>query len=81
MSPSGESLLIDAGSAGGRDPGRILATAKAAGLMQIDYLIVTHDDGDHVGGVKEVSDGIPIRHFIDYGPRVTPPAGAPELTP
>ncbi len=81
VSPSGESLLIDAGSAGGRDPGRILATAKEAGLTRIDHLIVTHYDGDHVGGVKEVSDGIPIRHFIDYGPRVTPPAGAPEPTP
>jgi competence protein ComEC len=51
----GESLLIDAGSAGGRDPGRILATAKEAGLTQIDYLIVTHYDGDHVGGATEVS--------------------------
>src|ERR1700730_19276224 len=80
VSPSGESLLVDAGSAGERDAGRIVATAKQAGLTQIDYLLVTHYDGDHVGGVKDVSDRIPIRNFIDHGPRVLP-AGAPAPTP
>src|ERR1700688_252460 len=78
VSPSGESLLVDAGSPGERVAGRIVATAKQAGLTQIDYLVVTHYDGDHVGGVKDVVDRIPIRTFIDHGPRV-PPAGAPPL--
>jgi beta-lactamase superfamily II metal-dependent hydrolase len=80
VSPSGESLLVDAGSPGERDAGRIVATAKQAGLTQIDYLVVTHYDGDHVGGVKDVSDKLPIRTFIDHGPRVNP-AGAPPPTP
>jgi len=80
VSPSGESLLVDAGSAGERDAGRIVATAKQAGLTQIDYLVVTHYDGDHVGGVKDVSDRISIRNFVDYGPRRNPD-GAPEPTP
>jgi competence protein ComEC len=80
VSPSGESLLVDAGSTGERDAGRIVATAKQAGLTQIDYLVVTHYDGDHVGGVKDVSDRLPIRTFIDHGPRVNP-AGAPPPTP
>jgi competence protein ComEC len=80
VSPSGEALLVDAGSPGERDAGRIVATAKQAGLTQIDYLLVTHYDGDHVGGVKDVSDRIPIRNFIDHGPRVLP-AGASAPTP
>ncbi len=80
VSPSGESLLVDAGSAGERDAGRIVATAKQAGLTQLDYLVVTHYDGDHVGGVKDVSDRLPIRTFIDHGPRVSP-AGAAPPTP
>jgi len=79
VSPAGESMLIDAGSAGERDAGRIVAVARQAGLSQIDYMLVTHYDADHVGGVKEVNDQIPIRNFVDHGPRVNPP-GAPELT-
>ena len=79
VSPSGESLLIDAGSAGERDAGRIVETAKQAGLTQIDYMLVTHYDGDHVGGVKDVSDRIPIKNFVDYGPRVQVPT-VPEPT-
>jgi competence protein ComEC len=74
VSPSGESLLVDAGSPGARDADRIVATAKSAGLTQIDYLAVTHYDGDHVGGVKEVADRMPIRNFVDHGARL--PGGA-----
>ena len=70
VSPSGESLLVDAGNPGARDADRIAATAKQAGLKQIDYMLVTHYDADHVGGVKDVSDRIPIRNFVDHGPRL-----------
>ena len=44
VSPSGESMLVDAGYAGfdGRDAGRIAAAAALAGVTQIDYLVVTH---------------------------------------
>src|SRR5262245_59307359 len=69
VAPSGESLLVDAGSPGARDADRIVATAKSAGLTQIDYVAVTHYDGDHVGGVKDVADRMPVRTFVDHGPR------------
>jgi competence protein ComEC len=67
--PSGESLLIDTGYAGngGRDAGRIVAAAKAAGLTRIDYLLITHFHPDHDGGVVELARQIPIRTFIDHG--------------
>src|SRR5262245_45040808 len=80
VSPAGESLLVDAGSPGDRDADRIAATAKQAGLSRIDYLIVTHYDGDHVGGVKDLSARLPIRNFVDHGSRVLP-AGASPPTP
>ncbi len=73
VSPSGESVLIDTGNAGGttgRDSGRILNAVKAAGLQQIDHLITTHYHGDHFGGMAEVAAKIPIREFIDHGPSV-----------
>ena len=69
VTPAGESLLIDAGYGGreGRDPNRIMAAVREAGLERIDYLIATHFHNDHVGGVPELAAKIPIIRFIDYG--------------
>jgi len=80
VTPKGESLLIDTGWAGNgapgakagepaqsRDANRILAAARDAGIRQIDYVLITHFHGDHDGGVVELSQLLPIRHFIDHG--------------
>ena len=69
VSPSGQSMLVDAGYAdnGNRDADRIVAAAKAAGVKQIDYLVITHYHGDHVGGVPQLAAKIPIRNFVDHG--------------
>jgi competence protein ComEC len=78
VTPSGQTLLVDAGygpRAGrggdttiiGRDPDRILAAARSAGVERIDYLLITHFHNDHVGGVPDLASKIPIGTFIDYG--------------
>jgi beta-lactamase superfamily II metal-dependent hydrolase len=80
VTPSGESLLIDAGWAGNGSPGsksgdpsksrdanRIVAAARDAGIKQIDYALLTHFHPDHEGGFPELAQLIPIRHFIDHG--------------
>ena len=67
VSPTGESMLMDTGSPGGRDVDRIMAAIQAAGVKQIDHLILTHYHGDHVGGLEELATRIPILHFIDHG--------------
>ena len=75
VSPSGESLLMDTGNAGAaaaRDAGRIYDAIKAAGLSQIDHLIITHWHGDHFGGLAELAAKVPIAEFIDHGPNVQP---------
>jgi beta-lactamase superfamily II metal-dependent hydrolase len=72
VSPTGESLLIDAGWPGyeGRDADRIVATAHQAGLKQIDYVLITHHHRDHVGGVPQLVDGIKVGTFVDHGPNL-----------
>src|SRR6185436_12863162 len=76
VSPGGQSLLVDAGFAGnsfndmsnrGRDPQRIMAAARDAGLKRIDYLLITHFHADHNGGVPDLAAQIPIDTFIDHG--------------
>jgi competence protein ComEC len=69
VSPSGQSMLVDAGYAGNhnRDADRIVAAAHAAGVNRIDYLVVTHYHGDHMGGVPQLAAKIPIVNFVDHG--------------
>ena len=69
VSPSGESMLVDAGWPGsnGRDADRIAAAAKRAGISHIDYMLLTHYHVDHVGGIPAIAARLPIRHFIDHG--------------
>lgn len=67
VTPTGESMLVDAGFPGVRDAQRILNTATQAGVRQIDYLIITHYHGDHVGGVAELAKRISINNFVDHG--------------
>src|ERR1017187_8168239 len=70
VSPSGESLLVDAGYSGHaqRDANRIAAVAKLAGVKKIDYLVISHYHDDHVGGVQQLSWRMPIVNFVDHGP-------------
>lgn len=80
VTPGGQAFLIDTGFAaeGGvesrpgdpkqaRDANRILAAARAANIKQIDVLLITHFHADHVGGVVELSQLLPIGTFVDHG--------------
>lgn len=60
VTPAGESVLIDTGNPGGRDPGRIIAAAQAAGLTKIDAMLLTHYHVDHFGGAAEVAAVLPF---------------------
>ena len=80
VTPQGQSLLIDAGFPGSggfeskpgdankaRDARRIVAAAHDAGVEHIDFLLITHFHPDHVGGVPELAQLMPIDTFIDHG--------------
>lgn len=67
VSPSGKSVLIDTGWAGDRDAERIVRVAKAAGLKQIDYVVITHFHQDHVGGAADLLSRMKVAAFVDHG--------------
>jgi competence protein ComEC len=76
VAPSGQSLLIDSGFPGERDAGRIAAAATDAGLEQIDYHMVTHLHGDHMGSTPVLVTKIPILNYVDVGMPIDPSGNA-----
>jgi competence protein ComEC len=72
VSPSGQSLLIDTGWPGfeNRDANRIAAAAKAAGVKKLDYVLITHFHRDHVGGVVQLAERMPVDTLVDHGPNL-----------
>ena len=68
VTPQGESVLIDTGNPGIRDPQRIFNVAtREARLTKIDHLITTHYHRDHYGGAAQLSKLIPIGTVWDNG--------------
>ncbi len=69
VSPSGQSMLVDAGwpANNNRDADRIAAAAKLAKVKQIDYFVATHYHTDHIGGVSQLAARLPIVNFVDHG--------------
>jgi beta-lactamase superfamily II metal-dependent hydrolase len=70
VAPGGQTVLVDTGNPGTRDPLRIMQAVHSAGVQQIDYLLITHYHADHIGGYLELARMVPIRHYVDHGPSV-----------
>jgi beta-lactamase superfamily II metal-dependent hydrolase len=65
ISPTGKSVLIDAGDAG---KGKVVLDAlKRYKVDHLDYFIATHPHPDHIGGADEVLNGIKVTNMIDNG--------------
>ena len=68
----GMTCLIDGGSSDVKEVGRyrILPFLKEQGVGGLDYVIVTHTDGDHISGIRELLElagepgGIKIRTLL-----------------
>src|SRR6188472_668549 len=65
ITPAGETVLVDTGNPGRRDPERIFKAITAAGKRRIDHLVVTHYHSDHFGGAAELSEMLPIGTVYD----------------
>jgi competence protein ComEC len=82
VTPAGQSLLIDTGWPGNlfRDANRIAAAAKNARIKKIDYVVITHYHDDHVGGVPQLVEKIPVGTFVDHGDNTETGKGATRLS-
>jgi competence protein ComEC len=79
VSPTGKSVLIDAGDAG---KGKVILDAlKRYKIEQLDYFIATHPHPDHIGGADEVINGIKVATIVDNGVDLSTPAPSPTPTP
>lgn len=61
--PGGKRVLIDA-SIRSAD---VLGQLRARGVEQLDLVIATHPHADHIGGMADVLQGLPVRFYTDNG--------------
>ena len=62
---NGKTMLIDAGT---KEAGKtVVAYLKSLNVSKIDYVVATHPDADHIGGLIEVVKSFKIGEFIDSG--------------
>ncbi|MCT6924677.1 MBL fold metallo-hydrolase [Metasolibacillus sp.] len=65
QSPSGKTMLIDGGVKGAGK--MVVDYLREQGVNKLDYVVATHPDADHIGGLIAVLNSISIKHFIDSG--------------
>ncbi len=58
-SPAGKTMLIDAGDGKRVAESVILPELRKLGVSRLDYLLLTHPDQDHVGGMPTVLNALP----------------------
>ena len=90
METASQALLFDAGPRhyGGGDAGErvIVPFLQARGIRQLDALVLSHADTDHVGGARAVLAAVPVLRghasfdleaFLRRDARLWPDAGPP----
>ncbi|SVC49155.1 uncharacterized protein METZ01_LOCUS302009 [marine metagenome] len=60
-SPEGQTALVDAGR---NSP---VPALRELGVEQIDLLVASHPHADHIGGMADVINSIPVRFYMDNG--------------
>lgn len=62
-----ENIVIDGGNKGKGET--VIDYLKEHGVKQLDAVISTHPDADHIGGLADIIDAFPVKSV--YAPRVT----------
>ena len=60
---AGKRVLIDAGETATQ----VRNILKSKGIANLDLIVATHPHSDHIGGMKNVVDGINFKVYMDNG--------------
>lgn len=63
--PNGKTMLVDGGKKG--EGKAVVEYIRQQGVKRLDYVVATHPDADHIGGLIAVLNSISVRQFIDSG--------------
>lgn len=65
QAPNGKTMLIDAGT---KEYGStVVAYLKSKNVKKLDYVVATHPDTDHIGGLASVLESFSVGEFINSG--------------
>ncbi len=70
QTPGKKNILIDTGNRTPfRDSGKqdVLPALHKLGVNSLDVLLLTHEDKDHIGGVKSITEKLPVKMLVDNG--------------
>ena len=60
--PEGRTALVDAG------PGvDLVRTLERLGITELDLVVASHPHADHIGGMLQVLESVPVRYYMDNG--------------
>ncbi len=65
VTPDGHALLYDAGNSRQDVEQVIVPFFRSLGIERLDYLVLSHPDQDHVGGMPAVLDAMAVARFVD----------------
>ncbi|WP_342537383.1 MBL fold metallo-hydrolase [Sporosarcina sp. FSL K6-3508] len=65
QSPNGKNMLVDGGPKASGS--KVVSFLKAKGVKRLDYVVATHPDADHIGGLEAVLNAFPVTNFVDSG--------------
>ena len=65
LSSGGQRALVDCGGSAWCDPGQTAADQLASmGCRELDYLVLTHYDQDHINGVTALLERLPVKTLL-----------------
>lgn len=65
QSPNGKNMLIDGGTKS--EGSKVVNFVKSKGISKLDYVVATHPDADHIGGLISVLNSFTVSNFVDSG--------------
>lgn len=65
QAPNGKTMLIDGGTKAAGE--KVVAYLQSLKVNKIDYVVATHPDTDHIGGLIDVVNTFEVGEFIDSG--------------